>query len=85
MAEQVFNTLDDIQLRKDQLKVRINEESDKIDDLWHDLFLPQQSSSKGEFIANLVSNSITAIDAFLLVRKLMKTYGWLMGRGRKRK
>ena len=85
MAEQVFNTLDDIQLRKDQLKVRINEESEKIDDLWHDLLLPQQSSSKGEFIANLVSNSITAIDAFLLVRKLMKTYGWLMGRGRKRK
>ena len=41
MAEQVFNTLDDIQLRKDQLKVRINEESEKIDDLWHDLFLPQ--------------------------------------------
>ena len=85
MAEQVFNTLDDIQLRKDQLKVRINEESEKIDDLWHDLFLPQQSSSKGEFIANLVSNSITAIYAFLLVRKLMKTYGWLVGRGNKRK
>lgn len=84
MAEQIYNTLDDIQLRKDQLNAQINEKSDKIGVLWRDLFLPQQSNSKGEFIANLISNSITAIDAFILVRKLMKTYGWLLGRKRKR-
>ena len=48
------------------------------------LATPKEANTKGELIANLVSNSITAIDAFILVRKLMKTYGWLFGR-RKRK
>jgi hypothetical protein len=35
-------------------------------------------------IAGLISNSITAIDAFLLVRKLIRNYGFLFGR-KKRK
>jgi hypothetical protein len=35
-------------------------------------------------IASLVTNSITAIDAFILVRKLMRNYGFLFGR-KKRK
>ena len=52
-------------------------------DLWHDLTQPQEATSKGELIANLVANSITAIDAFLLVRKLMKTYGAFFRRKRK--
>ena len=42
---------------------------------WHNLTVPQQANSKGELITNLISNSITAIDAFLLARKLMKIYG----------
>lgn len=77
-----FNTLTDLQLRKDELAAQIHTESDKISDLWHSLFLPKQSQTKGEFVANLISNSITAIDGFLLVRKLFKTYGYLFGRKR---
>ena len=75
-----YNTLEDIALRKDELKAQLHDNSG----LWQGLWVPQKSESKGELIANLVSNSITAIDAFILVRKLMKTYGWLFGR-RKRK
>ena len=84
METHQYNTLEDIELRKDELKTQLRGNSDKVGSLWHDLWVPKEANSKGEFIANLVSNSITAIDAFLLVRKLMKTYGWLFGR-RKRK
>ena len=80
-----YNTLEDIALRKDELKAQIDKESDKIGTLWRSLWLPQKTESKGELIANIVSNSITAIDAFILVRKLMKTYGWIFGRRKKKK
>jgi len=53
--------------------------------LWHTLYSPQKASSKGELVANLLANSITAIDGFLLVRKLMKTYGYIFNRKKKRK
>jgi hypothetical protein len=33
-------------------------------------------------VANIVSKSVTAIDAFLLVRKLMKTYGHIFRKRR---
>ena len=79
-----YNTLEDIELRKNELKAQLHDNSDKVGTLWRGLWAPQKSESKGELIANLVSNSITAIDAFILVRKLMKTYGWLFGRRKKK-
>ena len=48
------------------------------------IIAPKKSDTKGELIANLISNSITAIDAFLLVRKLMKSYGHLFGKKKRR-
>ena len=71
MANPVYNTLDDIQQRKDALQADIQKDSDRIGTLWHQLTDTQKSDSKGELIANLIANSITAIDAFLLVRKLI--------------
>ena len=62
----------------------IHQQSGQISTLWHRLTAPQESGSKGELIASLVTNSITAIDGFLLVRKLMKSYGHIFGR-KKRK
>ena len=79
-----YSSLTEIQARKDELKTDIQQESDHITDLWHDLTSPQQSGSKGELIAGLVSNGITAIDGFLLARKLMKSYKFIFGR-KKRK
>ena len=84
MQTNQYNSLEDIALRKDELKAQLSDESEKIGTLWRELFVAQKPNSKGELIANLVGNAITAIDAFLLVRKLMNTYGWLFGR-RKRK
>lgn len=79
-----YSSLDELQARKDELKDEIHQQSGQISTLWHDLVTPQESSSKGELIAHLVSNSITAIDGFLLVRKLMRSYSYIFGR-KKRK
>jgi hypothetical protein len=75
-----YKTIEEIQLRKSELNAEIQKSSQQIGDLWHELFLPKKASSKGEFIANIISNSITAIDAFLLVKKLINNYGWLIGK-----
>jgi len=79
-----YSSLEEIQTRKEELKDEIHQQSDQISTLWHDLVNPQESSSKGELVAHLISNSITAIDGFLLVRKLMKSYSYIFGR-KKRK
>ena len=84
MPQSTYSTLEQIQQRKEALHANIQKDNEQIGLLWHQLTAPQKSDSKGELIANLVSNSITAIDAFLLVRKLMKSYGHLFGK-KKRK
>ena len=84
MSKPTYYTLEEIQLRKEKLQSDIDKESDQIGILWRTLYAPQKASSKGELVANLLANSITAIDGFLLVRKLMKTYGFLFNRKKKR-
>lgn len=79
-----YNTLEDIASRKEELKAQLRDNSDKVGRLWHGLWVPQKANSKGELIANLINNSITAFDAFILARKLMNTYGWLFGRRKKK-
>jgi hypothetical protein len=79
-----YTSLEEIQARKDELKTDIQKQSGQISTQWRNLTAPQQANSKGELIANLVTNSITAIDAFLLTRKLIKSYGHIFGR-KKRK
>ena len=84
MPKPTYRTIEEIQLRKEKLHSDIQQENDQIGILWHTLFAPQKASSKGELVANLIANSITAIDGFLLVRKLMKTYGYIFSRKKKR-
>lgn len=85
MPQPVYNTLEDIQLDKDKLQTAIQKDGDKISELWHELTVPKKNNTKGEMVGNLVMNSITAIDAFLLVRKLMKTYGHIFTWKKKKK
>lgn len=80
----MYDSLEQLQQRKDELKDQLQQQTGQMSTLWHDITAPQPSNSKGELVAHLVSNSITAIDGFLLVRKLMKTYGYIFGR-KKRK
>lgn len=74
MEKTTYNTLEEIQLRRNQLSEDIEREGEQIAVLWGDLFKRSEDSTRGEQIATLITNSITAIDAFLLVRKLIKNY-----------
>ena len=84
MPKPTYCTLEEIQSRKEKLQSDIQQENDQIGILWRTLLAPQKASSKGELVANLIANSITAIDGFLLVRKLMKTYGYIFSRKKKK-
>ena len=82
--QQSIQSLEDLQQRKEELKSEIQEGNDKISLLWHELTAPQKSSSKGELVASLITNGITAVDGFLLVHKLVKGYGFLFRRKKKK-
>ena len=85
-----YDTLGEIRLRKEQLADALERDSEKISTMWNDLFHKKEDATKGEYIASLVTHSITAIDAFLLMRKLMKNYSGMLslfglGRGKGKK
>lgn len=80
-----YHTLEEIRLRKEELASEIQQDNAKFSTLWNQTFVKREGSTKGEYISGLIANSITAIDAFLLVRKLMKNYGWLIGRKKKKR
>ncbi len=82
---QHYRTLDEIRQRKMQLANELKQENDQFGKLWHSLFIKRSEVSKGEWISSIVANSITAIDTFLLLRKLMKNYGHIFGKSKKGK
>ena len=69
-----------IRERKDALLDEIQKDKDKVSSLWNQTFLKRDEVSKGDYIASLVSNGFMAVDAILLVRKLMKGYSSLFGK-----
>jgi hypothetical protein len=44
------------------------------------VFLKRENNTKTDYIASIVSNGIVAFDTFMLIRKLMKGYGFLFGK-----
>lgn len=79
-VEKKYHTLEEIQKRKEELAADIQKDSDQFATLWNGLFTPRKDFSKGEWAANVISKSVTAIDAFLLARKLLKNYGYIFRR-----
>ena len=79
-----YHTLEEIRPRKDELASELQQDSTKFSTLWNQAFIKREDSTKGEYISGLISSSITAIDAFLLIRKLMKGYGNLFGKTSKK-
>lgn len=79
-----YHTLEEIRLRKEELANAIQQDSTKFSSLWNQTFIKREGSTKGEYISGLIANSITAIDTFLLIRKLMKGYGTLFGKSEKK-
>lgn len=80
-----YQSLDDIQARKDQLLEELQSDNSKFGTKWNQLFTPKENSSKAEFVGSLLVNSITVIDVILTARKLFKTYGAIFGLGKKKK
>ena len=80
-----YRTLDEIRERKDELLDELQKDSTKMSTMWNQEFLKREENSKGDYIASLVSNGVMAFDAFLLIRKLMKGYGILFGKNKKKK
>ena len=79
-----YTTLEEIQARREQLLEEINSDNTQFSKKWHQLFTSKTSTSKTELIGNIITKSITAIDTFLLVRKLMKNYGGIFGLKKKK-
>jgi hypothetical protein len=80
-----FRTLAKIRERKEELLEEIQKDTEKVTALWNDTFVKRDEVSKGDFIASLIGNGFMAFDAFLLARKLMKGYGYLFGKGKRKK
>lgn len=79
-----YHTLEEIRLRKEELAAQIQQDSTKFSSLWNQTFVKREGNSKGEYISGLIANSVTAIDAFLLIRKLVKNYGSIFGKSSKK-
>ena len=80
-----YRTLDEIRMRKDELLNELQQDNTKFTTLWNQVFLKLEDNTKAEYITGLVSNGIVAFDTFLMIRKLMKNYGFLFGKKNKRK
>jgi hypothetical protein len=80
-----YRTLEEIRQRKEELAEQISSDNTRFTTLWNDTFISKENASKGEYIASLISKGFVAFDAFLMVRKLMKTYGFLTGRSKRKK
>ena len=76
---QSFRTLEEIRQRKDELSEEIQQDNVQFTNLWNQAFVKREGNSKGEYISSLIVNGITAVDTFLMVRKLIKNYGSLFG------
>ena len=80
-----YHSLEEIRLRKEELAEAIQQDSTKFSTLWNQTFIKKEDSTRGEYIASLVSKGFVAFDLFLTARKLMKTYGLLTGKSKKKK
>ena len=80
-----YRSLEDIRQRKDELLNQLQQDNTQFSTLWNQVFLKREGNTKSDYIAGLVSNGIVAFDTFLLIRKLMKSYGFLFGKKKKKK
>ena len=80
-----MRTIEEIKARKLELHAEIEKKEEDIATTWDSLWQPSKAGTKGEMVTHIIANSITAVDAFLTMRKLISRYGHLFGIGRKKK
>ena len=75
-----YRTLDEIRERKDELLDELKQDNTKMSTMWNQVFLKRENNTKSDYIASIISNGIVAFDTIMLIRKLMKGYGFLFGK-----
>jgi hypothetical protein len=80
-----YRSLEEIRQRKDELLNELQKDNTQFSTLWDQVFLKRENNTKSDYIAGLISNGIVAFDTFMLIRKLMKSYGFLFGKKKKKK
>jgi len=73
-----YRTLDDISRRKEELRQLLLQDSSQVAQLWNGVFAKRENTSRSDYINNIISNGILAIDIFFTLRKLHKKYKGLM-------
>ena len=80
-----YRTLDEIRERKDELLDELKQDNAKMSTMWNQVFLKRENNTKSDYIASIISNGIVAFDTIMLIRKLMKGYGFLFGKKKQKK
>ena len=80
-----YRTLDEIRERKDELLDELKQDNTKMSTMWTQVFLKRENNTKSDYIASIISNGIVAFDTIMLIRKLMKGYGFLFGKKKQKK
>ena len=79
-SQSTYHTLEEIRQRKDELLDQMQGDNKQFTTVWNQIFVKRENNTKGDYIASLVTNSVTVIDLFLLFRKLRKNYKSLFGK-----
>ena len=79
-SQSTYHTLEEIRQRKDELLDQMQDDNKQFTTVWNQIFVKRENNTKGDYIASLVTNSVTLIDLFLLFRKLRKNYKSLFGK-----
>ena len=80
-----YRTLDEIGERMDVLLDELKQDNTKMSTMWNQVFLKRENNTKSDYIASIISNGIVAFDTIMLIRKLMKGYGFLFGKKKQKK
>lgn len=81
-SQSAYRTLEEIRQRKDELLDQMQADNKQFTTVWNQIFVKRENTTKGDYIASMVTNSVTLIDLFLLFRKLRKNYRSLFGKKR---
>ncbi len=76
--KRAYGSIEQMQLRKEQLHEVIELEDKEIHRLWTQLTSNDKNASKGEQIAAFVSYGVMAYDGLMMLRKLKRGYGSLL-------
>ena len=71
-----YRSLNDIRLRKAQLRTDLTKDSNKIAGLWNELMhKPKDKSSPSKFFSGVITNGAGVLDGAILVWKLYRKFG----------